>query len=172
MGYEGDKLLEEKLANQIKAFLGVYFIRHASWDEDVNHGTDFMILSSAPIRVAARLRRFEYYENLEWRNQFTIRWERPSGALTEIHKIRRGDVDYLFYGFIDKNEKRIIKYLIGDLKLFRMNEPRAVAIIPNKPHDSDLAVYSVNWLPNFVLKCWDYDDPQAPKLFDINAMSR
>jgi len=75
--------------------------------------------------------------------QFTIRWERPSGVKTEIHKIRKGLVNYILYGFVNEDEGKITQYFIGDLELFRLHEPNPVGIFNNNLPDSKLAVYNL-----------------------------
>jgi hypothetical protein len=108
-------------------------------------------LEAQKIRVAVRLRRFEYY--IKYAADFTIRWERRSGTRTEIHKIRDGLVDYLLYGFIDRKEEKIIQYFIGDLKIFKESKERPKVILPNKDGNSKLAVYSILQFPEeFILK--------------------
>lgn len=96
--YEQDRKIEYRFSKTIKAILGCQFIIQDEI-EDIKNGTDFMLLSVNPFRVAVRLRRFKYLSM--YGNEFTIRWARPSGVKTEIHKIKEGLVNYLFYGFID-----------------------------------------------------------------------
>jgi len=152
MGYSYDIRLERRFANQIKAALGCLFIGQDP-QHDVQQGTDFEIFTITPFRVAARLRRHCYLAR--YKNEFTIRWTRPSGVLTEIDKIRSGFVDYLFYGFVDKQEKRLVQYFVGDLRLFRAKEPKPIGIFPNDPFDSELAAYALSDMPRrFLLKTW------------------
>lgn len=116
---------------------------------DLKQGTDFTIFTLNPIKVAVRLRTFDYY--LRYPDEFTIRWSRPSGVITEIHKIRLGLVNYIFYGFVDKSERNLIKYFIGDLTVFRQCEPKPF-IKQNKNGDSELAAFKINDLPDvFIL---------------------
>lgn len=59
------------------------------------------------------------------------------------------------YGFVNQEETRIIRYFIGDLSIFRQNEPRPVGIFGNDPGDSRLAAYRLDSLPpEFVVKRW------------------
>lgn len=148
--FEKDLRLEKKFAPIIKAILGNLFIIQEE-KADLEEGTDFLVLHLKPFRIAVRLRRFPYFE--KHRNEFTIRWRRPSGVKTEIDKIREKAVDYFFYGFLDEKEEKIIRYVVLDLEVFRENECKPLDIFPNKPHDSDLAVFHlVQFPPELVIK--------------------
>lgn len=152
IGYEKDIRLEILFSRTIKAILGMYF-----FSQDVNYdrqlATDFVIfkIPDMEIRVGVRLRRYEYF--LKYPKQFTIRWERPSGVKTEIHKIREGLVNYILYGFVDEQEKKLLQYFIADLEVFRLHEPIPIGIFNNNPPDSKLAAYNVTQFPKeFILK--------------------
>jgi hypothetical protein len=137
-----------KFSNTIKSILGMYFIKK-DVELDLKQGTDFTVFTLNPITVAVRLRTFDYY--LRYPDEFTIRWSRPSGVITEIHKIRLGLVNYIFYGFVDKSERNLIKYFIGDLTVFRQFEPKPF-IKQNKNGDSELAAFKISDLPDvFIL---------------------
>jgi len=138
--------LEINNMRMIKAILGNFFITK-DIEADLKQGTDFLILEVKPFKVAVRLRRFKIYKNNVWRNQFTIRWSRPSGVKTEIHKIQEGLVRYILYGFVDETEGKIIQWFIGDLDVFNQVAPAPVEVKPNKPRDSDFAVFRINQLP-------------------------
>lgn len=154
LGYDNDIRLEMKFARQIKGILGMYFIRQ-DVEADTMEATDFLIFHIKPIKVAARLRTFAYLER--YPDEFTIRYSRPSGVPTEIHKIRQGLVDYLFYGFVNDTEDKIIKYFIGDLGIFRNQEPKPIVIKRNIDRSSELAAYSLKSLPKlFILKQYYY----------------
>lgn len=170
MGYTEDLRLEKKFTKMIKQILGLYFFVQDDFT-DKKEGTDFMIYTAKTIRIGVRLRTHGYLERY-W-NQFTIRWSRPSGVETEIHKIRRGYVSHLFYGFVDKEEKRLMQYLIGDLDFLRFPNIRPREIKPNKPFDSELAVYYLSDFPReFVLKFWQSPEvAQAhPELIGVRQM--
>ncbi len=155
MGYDTDIVLEHRFARSIKSILGMYFFSQ-NVDYDRTLATDFVIFSipNREIRVAARLRRYPYF--VKYPDQFTIRWSRPSGVSTEIDKIQEGLVDYMIYGFIDELEKKIIKYFIGDIRVFRINSPLPICILDNIPPDSKLAVFNISQLPpEFILHSWD-----------------
>jgi hypothetical protein len=65
------------------------------------------------------VRRPAYFARLDWRRQFTIRYDRPSGAKTEWEKLREGWGDFFFYGFSDPTETRIRSFVLLDLRQFR-----------------------------------------------------
>ena len=152
MGYEQDIRLEHKFAKTIAAILGAQFFTQ-SVEADLHEATDFLIFRAEPIKIGARLRTNRYLA--KYKDEFTIRWQRPSGVPTEIDKIREGLVDYIFYGFVDSPEQHIEHYFIGDLGVFRTNEPDPVAVKWNDPPDSALAAYRVADLPaEFIVKRW------------------
>jgi len=156
--FQTDIQLEKRFARTIKAVLGNQFICQDEV-EDLENGTDFLMFKAEPFKIGARLRRYKFYEIPEYRNQFTIRCERPSGVQTEIHKIMDGKVDYIFYGFVNKPELRIIQYFIGNLKIFREINPTPIGIYFNKPFDSKLAVFDIKQFPNeFILKDWSINN--------------
>lgn len=143
--------LEHKFTKLIKGILGNQFIGQDPI-KDVENGTDFLLLKAEPFTIGARLRRYEYFK---YKDEFTIRWELPTGNRTEIDKINDGLVDYILYGFVDREEKKIIQYFIGDLNIFRQANILPIAVKPNNPRDSDLAIYKLNHFPNnFILKFW------------------
>ena len=152
MGYREDLRLEQRFTTQIKAILGNYFIGQDP-QHDREEGTDFEIFTVRPFTVGVRLRTYPYL--LRYPDEFTIRWSRPSGVPTEIHKIRDAKVDYILYGFVGQEEKRIARYFLGDLAVFRQNEPKPMCVRSNNPPDSTLAAYRVADLPSeFVLHQW------------------
>jgi len=144
MGYEEDIRLEHTFSGQIKALLGQHFFTQ-DVQRDKNEATDFATYTIHPIKVGARLRTYRWWNK---RQEFTIRWSRPSGCATEIHKIRAKLVQYLFYGFVDEQEQRIIQYFIGDLAVFCQHEPKNPRIYPNDPPDSQLAVFNISSFPH------------------------
>lgn len=152
MGYDTDIRLEHRFTKNIKGILGNHFISQNIL-HDKQEATDFEIFTVRPFTVGVRLRTYEFY--MKYPGEFTIRYKRPSGVLTEIDKIRAGKVDYILYGFVDEPEQHIIKYFIGDLAIFRAHEPTPVCIKWNTPPDSALAAFRIRDLPaSFVVKNW------------------
>ena len=155
MGYAEQIRLERRFTKTIKSILGNYFI-----GQDVIHdqkeATDFEVFTVKPFKVGARLRTYSYF--LRYPDEFTIRWELQSGYPTEIDKIRKGYVDYILYGFVDQDEKKIIQYFIGDLQVFRDNDPAPYEIHWNNPPDSALGAFRICEMPDsFILHKWQHD---------------
>lgn len=147
--FRRDMDLEIKFSRTIKGILGQFFFTK-DITADLKQGTDFLILSLNPVKVAVRLRNFKNI--FKYSDQFTIRWSRPKGTKTEIDKIREGLVDYIFYGFVDEYKRNLIRYFIGDLKIFRKCNPKPFEIHWNNPPDSELAAFRISDLPSeFIL---------------------
>lgn len=150
MPYDDDRAIEDSFSSQIKYILAQHFISK-DINQDLEQAQDFGVYRVNPFTVAVRLRGFQYFRKY-W-NQFTIRWSRPSGVKTEIHKIREGLVNYILYGFLDLEKRSIIQYFIGDFSKF--TDPKPYDIRPNNPYDSELAIYELSQFPeDFVIAFW------------------
>lgn len=145
-GYDRDIILENRFSRIIRAILGLQFFTQREW-EDQNEGTDFAVFSSGPVRVAVRLRRNKFL--LSYPNDITVRWSRPSGIRTEIHKIREGLVNHMLYGFVSSDEGSLVMYSIISLNPFPESP---ISVHKNNPPDSELAVFKVNQFR--ILKAW------------------
>lgn len=156
-GFENnpDRQLELKFLPIIASVLGRYFFVQDD-SEDLLRGSDFVVLHGENIRCAARLRRTgNQYFNNQWLEEFSIRWSRPSGVETEIHKINKDYVNQIFYGFVNPEETKIIQYFIGDLKLFKQLKVKPFLIKNNYDNSSEMALYKINQFPaKFILKRW------------------
>jgi hypothetical protein len=151
VGFEHNKHLEIYHARTIKQILGVQFFKKNEF-ADAHEGTDFGIFTAEPIRCAVRLRRYRWY--CECPEDVTIRCWLPSGFPTEIHKIQRGLVNHMLYGFVNDDETRIVAYGILRLPFPFTLEP--YRIFPNNPRDSDLAVFKRRQFP--ILRIFDEAD--------------
>lgn len=160
--YEKNISLERKFARILKAILGNQFITQ-DVVMDKQEGTDFAIVTMNPFKVGIRLRRYKYWLNPNYREQFTIRWSLVSGNKTEINKILSGYVNYILYGFVNKEETKIIQYFIGDLNVFRLLNPQPYEIRHNQSaNDSDLAIYRLCDMPSdFLIKQWKAKECQG-----------
>lgn len=116
--WQVDKQWSDTFLPEIKSILGRTFIGPAPIEEDQERNTDLIVLKMDAIRIACRIRRYEYWER--YGAQFTIREARPTGTKTELAKIIEGWGDYLFYGFSDESEEGLHAYAIADLKVFRL----------------------------------------------------
>jgi hypothetical protein len=82
--------------------------------EDMQNGFDMTIRLTAPIvHIAVRLRR----ANVAFRD-FTIRAEVPSGARTELQKIKEGTGHLYFYGWLNQSDN-ISEYILVNMAALR-----------------------------------------------------
>ena len=154
MSYEHDLRLELKFDRILKSILGNCFIQKNT-NLDKLEGTDFIVYEIKPFKIGVRLRTHKYF--LDYPDEFTIRYSRPSGVNTEIHKIQQGLVNYFLYGFVNPEETKIIKWFVGDLEIFRSVNPEPLQIKQNIPPDSMFAVYNLNQFPeSFIINQWSY----------------
>lgn len=148
-----DASLELNFATKIKQILGETFIQK-DIKADLEQATDFAVFTIKPFKIGIRLRTYNYYGR--YPNQITIRWSRPSGVETEIDKIRKNLVQYIFYGFIDEAAEKIIQYVIIEAEVFKDIKP--VEVRQNNPYDSELAIYDLGQIPSFfIVKFWKED---------------
>ena len=115
--WQEDKRWSDGLLPQVKRILGEYLIGEAAYEEDRDHNTDLIVLCIEPVRIACRIRRHGYLRR--YPDQFTVRSGRPSGAKSELAKIMDGWGDYMFYGFADPEETRLVSWVLLDLLEFR-----------------------------------------------------
>jgi len=107
--WEKDKKWSDRFLPEIKRILGECLIREAPIEEDMEHNTDLIVLKLDGLRVACRVRRFEYFNR--YPDDITIRSDRASGNVTELAKIiTESWGDYFFYGFSDKDGITLCKW--------------------------------------------------------------
>ena len=116
--WKKDKKWSDRFLPQIKQTLGMYLIGEAPIEEDQKRNTDLIVLKMDSIRIACRVRRYEYYEKYPY--EITIRAGRPSGIKTELTKIIEGWGDYFFYGFSDIKEFFLCDWVLCNLNEFRV----------------------------------------------------
>jgi len=129
-GWKADKQWSDRFLPQIKRELGAFLIMEPTVDEDQMRNTDLIVLKMDSVRIACRIRKFSFYEQRQYRNEFTIRSGRPSGNDTELTKIIAGWGDFLFYGFSDADERELVAWRIISLTDFRLWFTRS--IVANK----------------------------------------
>lgn len=153
--WQQDKRWSDKFIPEIKQILGLYLIDEPAIEEDQERNTDLVVLRLEAVRVGCRVRRNGYAE--KYGDEFTIRAGRPSGIKTELTKIVEGWGDYFFYGFSTKDETKLEKWLLGDLKCFRLwfnrflmkHEGHMPGIRKqNRDNSSSLVAFNVKQLPN------------------------
>lgn len=107
--------------------LGAVRVAVASWDDDARRNTDMMIgtLGNGQ-RIACRARRRlmpDGTANLrlaQYLRQITIRLSRPTGAETEMSKLRQGWGDFMLYGFeAEPDADRLHPWALLNLALLR-----------------------------------------------------
>lgn len=166
MSFESDFSWQRKFIPEIKRVLGEHLIGEAPAEEDMEHNTDLVVLRLEAVRVACRIRRND--KIAKYGSQFTIRTSRPSGRQTELAKVLSGWGDYIFYGFGSATDDFLCRWLLGDLKVFRLWHANELARTKQKPgiaksnHDgsSDFAAYEIANLPaDFMVA--DYDNSWA-----------
>lgn len=116
-GWIKDKQRVDKFEPEIKRILGEHLIGTADIVRDETEATDLLVLELRPFRIGCRVRTFDYL--LRYPHEFTLRAYRPSGSPSEMTKIVDGWGDYLFYGFADESDVRLVAWIIGDLRVFR-----------------------------------------------------
>lgn len=119
-------------------------IKVAGRDDDLRRNTDFLVYRlDNDMRVAARVRKAEYRN--PYRRQFTVRLSRPSGADTEMQKIRQGFGDFGIYGFADPEPHNceLVQWTVYNIALLReyLDEGGRWYRRPNPDGSSYLAVF-------------------------------
>jgi hypothetical protein len=114
--YKSNRTFSDKFERQMKRILGDLFFMNDFY-MDTKENTDLMLLSAANLNFACRIRKFQYFKR--YPNDITIRCKSFHNQETEIHKIINGYGDYMFYGFCNLEETKIIDYKIIDLKKLR-----------------------------------------------------
>lgn len=152
MSFRDDYDWQRGLIPQVKQVLAQYLIVEAPFEEDADRNTDLIVLRLDTVRVACRLRTFDFAKRFP--DDFTIRASRPSGAKTELAKVIEGWGDYIFYGFADEAGDGLVGWLLGDLKVFRLwyNRELYAGRHPgfygrNRDGSSDFIAFDVNALP-------------------------
>lgn len=107
----------QRFVKEISHIVGGQLLTPATFEDDTERATDFMVFNGEQVRVAARMRRHRYLRS--YGDEFTIRAYLPSGAKTELRKVIEGWGTHIFYGFADEDERRIAQWFLGDLRVFR-----------------------------------------------------
>lgn len=157
IGWQEDKRWSDRFLYEIKGYIGQTLIGEPPAEEDRERNTDLVVLRLDAVRIACRIRK---YDQIRYRDEFTIRSGRPSGVKTELTKIIEGWGDYFFYGFSDEVEEQLALWLIGDLKAFRIWYSRQLVLRDGKPpgvrqnnRDNSSSFHAFRWadIPGFVI---------------------
>jgi len=116
-GWEIDKKWADQFTPEIQAILGQTFFELPTVADDQLRNTDLICFDMAGKRIGCRIRSNQYIRKYGY--EITIRSSRPQGTKTEYQKIIEGWGDYFFYGFCNVTEETLIRWLVGDLKVFR-----------------------------------------------------
>lgn len=116
--YVSQRKLSDTYIPALQEILAPLLIQPAPFLEDVNHATDLMVLLARDVRIAARVRTYGVKASYD-PDEFTIRSALPSGANTEIDKIREGFGDWMIYAHAAKEPGRIESWMVIDLDVFR-----------------------------------------------------
>lgn len=154
MGWEKNKKWSDRFLPEIKRILGEHLIGEPPAEEDQERNTDLIVLKMEAVRIGCRVRKYNYLAR--YGDEFTIRAGRPSGAKTELTKIIEGWGNYFFYGFCDEKERKLTKWILGDLNVFRLWFNRKLKTdrgkIPgitknNTDNSSFFLAFKTVWLP-------------------------
>ena len=113
--YEIRRKFGDKVVNHAKRIIGLCIVENASFETDTQQATDLIVNKN--LSIALRTRQYKYLEQYQY--EFTIRSSINSNARTELSKILSGYGDWMFYGFVSKDETSICQYMIIDLNVFR-----------------------------------------------------
>jgi len=178
--WQSDKEWSDKFLPEIKQILGLHLIGEPPVEEDMERNTDLVVLRMEPVRIGCRVRRYaneKGYPNFEkHKDEFTIRYARPSQVKCELAKIIEGWGDYFFYAFATKDETRLNQWVLGNLRAFRvwfnrslaMNSGRLPGVLKkNKDKSSVFYVYKLRDMQDdfFVASSWD--DGDLPSVDDF-----
>jgi hypothetical protein len=155
MSFDRDFKWQRQFIPEMKRILAQYLIEEAPFEEDAHRNTDLLVLEAKTIRIACRVRQYQYAAR--YGDEFTIRASRPSGVETELHKVLRGWGDRLFYGFATADESGLCAWVLGDLNEFRLWHNHELARLPagqipgalvrNHDGSSTGRAYNINRLP-------------------------
>lgn len=150
--WQKDKRWSDIFIPEIKGILGTHLIGEPPLAEDSLHNTDLMVLKLDAVRIGCRIRKFDY---LNFSDEFTLRASRRENK-TELAKVIEGWGDYFFYGFSDRDGRKLSAWMLGDLKVFRLwftttivkNEGRVPGQL-NENYDgsSTFRAFNINALP-------------------------
>ena len=154
--WKQQKRWSDKFLPEIKRILGEYLIAEPPVEDDMERNTDLMVLRLDAVRIACRVRKYEYLKN--YGHQFTIRYKTRNGNKTELTKIIEGWGNYFFYGFANETETKLHKWVLGDLSALRLHIGREFfkqklpwcAECENKD-GSVLVAFNVLDVPDFVI---------------------
>lgn len=115
--YAQDRQWADTFLPQIKQIVGPHLLIETPHEIDCKQAADLMVLTARNVTIAARVRHFGFLQ--KYRNEFTIRAKRDTGAVTELSKIIDRWGDLMFYGHANAAETAIDVWWLIDLHAFR-----------------------------------------------------
>lgn len=166
-----EKAWSDRFLPEIKMILGRELLISAPAIEDMTRATDLIVLKFESVRIACRVRRYEYYK--KYRHEFTLRSKVRGDKDTEITKILTGWGDYMFYGFSDSQEKELTAWTLGNLNAFRIWFNRQLVSgkgeLPCKQKmnadGTGFMVFNANKIPDFIQKTYDKESDEFVTAF-------
>lgn len=119
--YTSQRRWSDQFIPAIKKIVGPHLLEESSFEVDTKQAADLVVVRAKNLTIAARIRRATYYQNRNFRYQFTIR-SVNNGYKTELQKITDGWGDWMLYGFAasdSDNETEIDHWRLLDLDVFR-----------------------------------------------------
>jgi len=162
--WQQDKKWSDIFLPKIKMICGLYLTGEPPEEEDMERNTDLIVLNMMPLRIGCRIRRFSYF--FKYKDDFTIRSDRPSKSKSELAKIIEGYGDYFFYGFSNHDETNLCAWKLCKFSVFRLWFMRKLAkgekgfYTKHKNIDDSSEFYSFKWNdlpPEFIIKEDGYD---------------
>ena len=115
--WQSDKAWSDRFIPEIKSIVGPWLLVPSSLEQDRTEAADLVVLKAAAMTIACRIRRPGFIA--KYRNQFTIRCHRDSGAKTELAKITEGWGDWMFYGHSSATHQYLDLWYLLDLSAWR-----------------------------------------------------
>jgi hypothetical protein len=117
MNWKGDKSWSDRFIPRIRQIVGPWLLVPSTLEVDRHEAADLVVLRGRDMTLACRVRRAGFLP--AYRNQFTIRCHRDSGAKTELEKITEGWGDWMFYGHSNAAESDFDLWWLLDLSAWR-----------------------------------------------------
>jgi hypothetical protein len=116
MGYSENREWADQFNLQLRLLLGPVLIREATPDEYRTSATD-MVFETDALRISCRVRKHTKAAYERFGGQFTLRTKTTYGV-SELEKVKRGDVDLMLYCWGNGETRRIREWVLIDLRVF------------------------------------------------------
>lgn len=113
-GWEGRKAWADKFTPDVRRILGEMMTSTATLKQDREEATDLVIFSTGEMRIAMRVRDWQY--STKYPYDVTVRSRNPTPAFeTELQKFQGGFCHYFFYGFGDPQTCKVTRWAMIDV---------------------------------------------------------